>query len=100
MSMIPAQAGIKYYFDEVGSGVYAHGQIGIHSMSIKTEDFDFGGITIEGETESDSNMSFAIGGGVILNENIDLGLRFNVITSGEDDVDASNYIGVRAGYNF
>ncbi|MFT4662273.1 MAG: hypothetical protein ACI9AT_000898 [Ulvibacter sp.] len=94
MSIIPAQAGLKYYFDEVGSGVYAHGQVGIHSMSITAED------VAGGETESDSNLSFAIGGGIFVNENLDLGLRFNIITSGEDGVDASNYIGVRAGYNF
>ena len=98
-AMIPAQLGVKYYFSEQQSGPYAHGQIGIHSRSVTTEDFDFLGVTIEGETTSDSNLSWAIGAGFFVNENIDLGLRFNSI-SGKDDADASSYIGVRAAFNF
>ena len=106
-AMIPAQLGLKYYFDEQQTGAYAHGQIGVHSNSTTfedTEDIVVGGITVlegqEGETESDTNLSWAIGAGYFVNENIDLGLRYNSITSGEDEVDALSYIGVRAAYNF
>lgn len=101
VSMIPAQVGAKYYFDEVRSGAYGQVQIGIHSVSTKTEDFDAGfGVTVEGETTSDSNLSFAFGGGYMLNENIDLGLRYNIITTDVEDADPSSYVGIRAAYMF
>ncbi len=100
-AMIPAQVGLKYYFNEQQMGPYAHGQLGIHSLSITTEDVEFGGVVVaEGSTESESNFSWAIGAGYFLNETIDIGLRYNSITPGEDAEDPSNYIGVRAAYNF
>ena len=99
-AMIPAQVGVRYYLDEVGSGLYLKGMVGIHSVSIKTEDIDLGPLgTIEGETTSDSNLSFGVGAGFFVNENIDASARFNIITSSEDGVDASNYIGIRIAYN-
>ena len=101
-SMLPIQAGVKYYFTERGNGPYAHGQIGVHSLSITTKDIDLGPLgTIEGETESESYLSFAIGAGYELNNKLDIGLRFNVITPDSDieDAEASNYIGLRVAYN-
>lgn len=99
-AMIPAQVGAKYYFSEQQEGPYAHAQVGIHSVSVTTEDIEVGGLTIEGESDSETNLSWAIGAGFFLNESIDIGVRFNSITSSEDEVDASSYIGLRAGYNF
>jgi hypothetical protein len=98
--MIPVQAGVKYYISEQQEGLYIHGQIGIHSNSVTSEDIEFLGVTVEGTTESDSNLSFAIGGGYFINENIDLGLRYNIITTDVEGADASSYLGVRAAYNF
>ena len=72
--------------------------LGIHSMSFKTDDVEFNGVVIfEGETVSDTNLSFAPGLGVIVGENIDLGLRYQII-SGEGG--SSSYIGIRAAYMF
>jgi hypothetical protein len=97
-SLIPAQAGLKYYFSESQAGAYGHAQIGIHASSVKTEDIDLGPLgTIEGETTSNTDLSWAIGAGYML-EKFDIGLRYNTITSSEDGVDASSYIGLRIAY--
>ena len=99
-SMIPAQAGVRYYIDEVGTGLYVKGLVGIHAASTKTEDFTFLGVTVEGETATETNLSFGAGAGFILNDVIDLSLRFNIISTDVDGGDASNYLGFRAAYNF
>jgi opacity protein-like surface antigen len=98
--MIPVQAGIKYYISEAQDGLYFHGQIGVHSLSVTTEDITIFGQTTKGTTESDTNLSFALGAGYFISESIDLGLRYNIITSSEDGVDASSYLGLRAAFNF
>jgi len=100
-SMIPIQAGLKYYFSEQQSGIYAHVQVGVHSFSLTTEDFDFGGITVKGETTSESNLSFAPGAGFMINEKLDLALRYNIITAGSDEgAESSSYLGFRVAYGF
>ena len=99
-SMLPAQAGLKYYFQGDQAGFYGQGQLGIHAVSVKTEDIDLGPFgTIEGSSDSNTNFSWAIGVGYQL-EKFDLGLRYNSI-SPDSDVDgakASSYIGLRVAY--
>lgn len=99
-TMIPAQVGLKYYFQEQQEGFYGHAQVGIHSMTVKTEDIDLGPLgTIEGTSDSNTNLSWAIGVGYQL-EKLDLGLRFNSISPDSDaeGAKASTYIGLRAAY--
>jgi hypothetical protein len=112
-SFIPLQFGYKYYFDSSTSGAYVHGQLGIHiyrfSYEYEYETFDYvynpTTFTYDIQTEtvkeefsnSDSNLSYAVGGGYILNENIDLGLRYNIVSATGGSF---NYLGVRAAYNF
>jgi hypothetical protein len=100
-SMMPLQAGLKYYVSEFGSGLYIHGQIGVHSVSVTTKDFSLLGVTVEGETDSETSLSFAIGLGFMATEKLDIGLRYNIITppsDAPDDADASSYIGLRLAY--
>ena len=99
-AMIPAQVGAKYYFSEQQLGAYAQAQVGIHAVSQTTEDIEVGGITIEGDSDSESNLSWAIGAGYFINENIDIGVRFNSITTDVEEADPSSYIGLRAAFNF
>lgn len=99
-SMIPAQAGLKYYFQEQQEGFYGHAQLGIHSTSYKTKDLDLGILgTIEGTSESSTNFSWAIGAGYQL-EKLDIGLRYNSISPDSDveGAEAANYIGLRIAY--
>ncbi len=100
-SMMPIQLGLKYYFSEVGSGAYAHVQLGVHSLTATSKEFEFLGVTVESETESSSNFSFAIGGGFMATEKLDIGIRFNIITPDSDieGAEASNYIGLRLAYS-
>lgn len=99
-SMIPAQAGLKYYFSEQQNGAYGHAQVGIHSSSVTTKDIDLGPFgTIAGETTSNTNMSWAIGAGYMM-EKLDIGVRYNSI-SPDSDVEgatAATYIGLRVAY--
>lgn len=94
--LLPIQAGYKHYFDGKDSGLYGHGQLGVHTVSITTESISFFGSSVGGITVSETNLSLALGGGYIINENIDISLRFNMVTG---DI-GSNYIGIRGAYNF
>lgn len=104
MSMIPIQAGVRYYLDEVGTGLHAGLQIGVHSMSVTTEDIDLGALgTIEGSTESESDLSIAPTVGFSVTEQIDVSGRFNIIMTKDSDIEGSensNYIGIRASFKF
>jgi hypothetical protein len=100
-NMIPAQVGLKYYFMDQQEGFYGHGQFGIHTVSIKTADIDLGPLgTIEGVSDSNTNLSWAIGAGYQM-EKLDIGLRFNSIMPDSDAPDgatSSSYIGLRVAY--
>ena len=99
-SMVPIQAGVKYYFMDQQEGFYGHGQVGVHMASVKTEDFTFLGVTVPGETTSSTNFSWAIGAGYQM-EKFDIGLRYNSISPDSDAPDGTNsstYIGLRVGY--
>jgi hypothetical protein len=104
-SFIPFQLGYKYYFESNESGAYALGQIGMHvyNLSYEYETFDFDPITFqfvprtEKVSNSDTYLSYAVGGGYLINENIDLGLRFNIISATGGSF---NYLALRAAYNF
>lgn len=100
-SMIPIQAGLKYYFMEQQEGFYGHGMLGVHMQSVTTEDIDLGPFgTIEGTSDSNTNLSWGIGAGYQL-EKLDIGVRFNSIMPDGDAPDgasSSSYIGLRVGY--
>ena len=102
-SMLPAQVGVKYYFMDQQEGFYGHAQLGIHSNSVTTEDQEFTFLgqttTIEGETTSSTNFSWAIGAGYQL-EKLDIGLRYNSISPDSDieGASANSYIGLRVAY--
>ena len=92
---IPAQLGGRYYFNGVGEGVYVRPTVGVHSSSIKSKS-PFGGST---STASNTDLSYGLGIGIIVNELIDIALRYNMITASEDGADDLGYLGVRAAYN-
>ena len=109
-SFLPIQLGYKYYFDTNEGGAYLHGQLGVHmfmtSYDFEYETFDrFDPVTFEiiyktekeSYSDSSTNLSYALGGGYLINENIDLGLRYNIVTATGGNF---SYLGVRAAYNF
>lgn len=108
-AFLPMQLGYKYYFDSNESGIYLHGQIGIHMMMVSYEytyeNYDYDASTGQliiteekiSESNSESYLSYAVGGGFLVNEHIDLGLRFNIVSATGGSF---NYIGARAAYVF
>ena len=110
VSMIPAQVGLKYYFQESQSGFYGHAQVGIHAFTEKFKAYDLtdgNGVTVHyaerGETQT--LMSWAIGAGYQL-EKLDFGVRLNMIlpkanaeAEGEES-GAKSYVGLRVAYLF
>jgi len=99
-SIIPLQAGLKYYFTESQNGVYGHAQLGFHSVSVTTADIDLGPFgKIEGVSDTQTNFSWAIGAGYQM-EKLDIGVRYNSISPDSDveGAEASNYIGLRVAY--
>ncbi len=103
-SIIPVQAGLKYYFQEQQNGFYGHAQVGIHAFSESFKAIDVAGIHVaDAETRSETNLSWAIGAGYQLDK-LDIGLRFNMIIPGDDaeaeggETEAKSYIGLRVAY--
>lgn len=96
-SMIPAQAFFKYYFGgESQMGFYAMANLGIHNLRFKTEDIVIFGVTIEGETFSETNLSYAPEIGYHM-EHLDLGLRYQLIAT---EGSTTSYLGLRVAYVF
>ena len=103
-SMIPVQAGLKYYFQEQQKGFYGHAQIGIHAFSESFKAIEVAGIQVsDAETRSETNLSWAIGAGYQL-EKFDIGLRYNAIVPGGDaeeegeETESKGYIALRVAY--
>ncbi len=109
-AFVPMQLGYKYYFDSNESGPYAHLQLGMHMMMVSYEyTFEsysgYDPITFQpiyttetiSESTSDTYLSYGFGGGFLVNEHIDLGLRYNIVSA---EGGSFNYIGARVAYVF
>ncbi len=89
VSLLPLQPGFKYYFTDNESGLYAHAQVGLTRFT-----FSFMGMSV-----SETKLSFAPGIGFLVNEHIDLGARFHMVTASEGG-ESLKWIALRAAYNF
>jgi hypothetical protein len=108
-SLIPIQAGYKYYLNSKERGIYIHAQIGVHMQLLRYKytyekplGIDQNGSFITGTYEDSgsdtpTNFSYALGAGYLISEKIDLGTRYNVITAFGGNF---SYFGLRAAYNF
>lgn len=108
-AIIPIQAHFKYFFDDVREGAYIGAMVGMAVQTIKTKDISGGGITVVGESSAKTGLSLAPMVGYVLNERLDLGLRYQLIfTSNSNDgsinsqseTKSTSYIALRAAYNF
>lgn len=96
--IIPVQVGGKYYFSDNQEGAYLGALFGVHMQSVE----EVTGInvttgTFETEKSLKSNFSFAPLLGYIVGENIDLGVRYQIISA---EGGSSSYLGLRAAYMF
>lgn len=106
---IPIQAHYKFFFDDVREGMYIGAMFGYAIQTIKTEEITVGNVTVGGVSDSQSGIGLAPVVGYVLNERLDLGLRYQImLTSNSDDgsinsnstTSSSSYIGLRVAYNF
>lgn len=105
---IPVQVGGKYYFTDNQEGAYLGLLTGLHMASVKTVEVT--GTSIEEKSELKSNFGFAPVFGYMVTENIDLGLRYQMIFAKGTEVSSTgvvsettvtnSYLGLRAAYMF
>ena len=100
-SFAPVQAGVKFFFQEIQKGIYAHAQLGTHVFTEKFKENVTFGLAEEGETKA--RFSWAIGAGYQI-PHFDFGLRFNMILPpGEEEAEregaeSMSYVGLRIAY--
>lgn len=106
-TIIPFTGHYKYFFDDVREGVYVGMHLGFAIATLKFK--DLGGF---GYQDSDSKGLFVLAptAGYVINERIDIGLRYQMMFSLEEaerDMDGnkmknkpSNFFGARLAYNF
>lgn len=87
VTQIPIQIGGRYYLSEQKDGLFLSALLGVHITSVSLED----------ASDSSTDFSFAPEVGYFLTEAISVGLRYQIVSG--DDVN-SDYLGVRAAYNF
>jgi hypothetical protein len=90
VSMIPVQAGVKYYFTESFSGFYGGAELGVHLVKSKIETEIFG--VPYSASVSSTEFSFAPSLGYHLGA-VDIALRYQIVAD-------ANYLGVRLAYVF
>lgn len=111
-SMIPVQAGLKYYFQEAQEGFYVMAELGVHVFSAKVTvpSYTLLGTTIpeSSSTDSKTNLSYAPEIGYHL-ANLDFGVRYQLfsyettVSNGlttTSKTTTQGYLGIRAAYVF
>ena len=112
-AVIPIQGQYKYFFDDVREGVYVGAMFGyaIQTMKFKEETVTVGGVTTTtgGGSVSNNGLGLAPVVGYVVNERLDLGLRYQIMMTSESNdgtissgssTSSSAYLGIRAAYNF
>lgn len=109
--LLPFTAHYKYFFDDVREGIYAGLHLGFGLGLVKYKEVTVGGVSIGGK-DRDTQGFFIVAPtvGYVINERIDVGLRFQIMPSldeAESDLEGnkikrkpSNFVGLRLAYNF
>jgi Outer membrane protein beta-barrel domain len=100
-TMIPIQIGGKYYLTDNQEGFYLGALLGVHMVSstIPATSTTYFGVTVTTpEVKANSTgFSFAPMVGYMVSENIDLGVRYQIVSASGG---SSSYLGLRAAYMF
>lgn len=106
--MINITGHYKYFFDDIREGVYVAPMIGWGMVGYHFE-FEVPGLVSVSSDEALGGLSFGAGAGYVVNERIDIGIRYQIIRATADgDATASageastglGFLGLRAMYNF
>jgi hypothetical protein len=107
-SMIQLMGHYKYFFDDVREGIYVAPYLGWSMVAYRLE-YSIPGVIDYSGDETAGGLAFGAGAGYVVNERIDIGVRYQIIRATEDgDATASageassslGFFGLRAGYNF
>jgi hypothetical protein len=95
-TMMPIQAGGKFFFQETQKGAYGSLLLGLHNQTVTTKEIDGGPLvgTIPSVKESEADFSWAVGAGYQM-EKLDIGARYNAIS---DSNAKWGYFGFRVAY--
>ncbi len=102
---IPLQFGAKYYFAEHRKGLYVHGEMGVHFISVESKDINFGGNSEEGERNTERYFSIAPQIGYFFSESISASIRYQLFYITEDEEllrekTTASMLGLKLAYNF
>jgi hypothetical protein len=102
---VPLQVGGRFFVDEVGHGFYAGLKVGGHITAAKTADLEILGTTVEGESDSEFNLSLAPELGFFLTDQISASLRYQMIFIAEDEDTGQesttfSYLGLTGAFHF
>lgn len=104
--MVPVQVGAKYYFVDNQDGFYLGLLTGVHMQTAKVQEVNPTTLETTEKTELHTNFSLAPMLGYVVNENIDIALRYQMIfgegvdASGKKKTQTLGYLGLRAAYMF
>ncbi|MEO7082065.1 MAG: outer membrane beta-barrel protein [Flavobacteriales bacterium] len=113
--IIPIQVGAKYYFTDNQDGLYLGVLTGVHMTTYKVPEYNSTGTQTGTKTESNSDFSLAPLLGIVLAENFDLSLRYQLMFSKREEVvfnpstftfttnsktTTNGYLGLRLAYMF
>lgn len=91
-ALIPLQTDFKYIFtgDAEDGGLYGNAQFGVHTLRSN----------INENINSESELSYSLGIGYMMETGLDITLKYQWITDGNSNVENPKYVGLRVGYNF
>ena len=102
---VPLQVGGRFFVDEVGQGFFGGLKVGGHITALKTGDVEILGTTVEGDSDSEFNLSLAPELGLFVTDQISASLRYQMIFIGEDEDTGQesttfSYIGLTGAFHF
>lgn len=113
--IIPIQVGAKYYFMDNQDGFYAGVLAGIHMTTYKVPEYSSTGAQTGTKTESNSDFSLAPMLGIVVGENFDISVRYQLMFAKRETVtfnpstfamttesktETNGYLGLRLAYMF
>lgn len=113
MGSIPIQVGLKYYFTDNQEGFYAGLLTGVHMNMVKVPDIEVvnGTVTVGEKTETNTVFGVAPLIGMLVTENVDIALRYQLLFDSYEVVNpvtgasvkesvTNSYLGLRIAYMF
>lgn len=94
--LAPIQVGGRFYLDQQRSGLFLEAKAGVLFRGLSAEG---------GDSETETNFSFAPQVGYFINENLSIALRYNLFLIPEDEefgveAETAGFVGLKVAFNF